>query len=58
MEIELHRQHDHEAHRRHKLVKFIVKTSLQAATLIAAVCAVNELEKIRRHVREIERRRK
>ncbi|MDE6334671.1 MAG: hypothetical protein K2L77_08510 [Muribaculaceae bacterium] len=58
MEFELHRQHDHEAHRRHKLLKFIVRTALQAATLATAICAVNELSKIRRHVHEIERRRK
>lgn len=59
MELELHREHDHkECHRRQKLIKFIVKTTLQAATLVAAVAAVNELNKIRRHVHEIERRRK
>ena len=58
MELELHREHDHEAHRRHKLLKFIVRTTLQAATLATAICAVKELGKIRHHVKDIERRRK
>jgi len=50
MELEQHQEQCRKAHCCHKHVKFIVKAAMQAATIVVAICAVNELGKIRRRM--------
>lgn len=45
-------------HRKHRLVHFIVKTAFQAGTLVAAIAAVHQLERIHHTLRKIEHKDK
>lgn len=45
-------------HHKHRLVHFIVKTALQAGTLVAAIAAVHQLERIHHTLRKIEHKDK
>lgn len=40
---------------KHRGAHFLIKVALQAATLVAAVCAVHELDRIHHRLKKIER---